>query len=258
MNIFFKDKSFTRSLRAAFIFFAVGLVGCASNPQQQNELTDTTVENIDPLEGFNRKMFAFNDTVDTWFLKPVAKGYRWVAPAPVEVGVSNFFDNLGEVSNIVNDALQWKWKQASNDTGRLLLNTTVGLLGTIDVARHVGLEKSDGEDFGQTLGVWGVDAGPYLVLPLMGPATLRDGLARPVDYYTDPINYIEDDAHRYGLTALELVQLRAKLLDVEELAGGGGDKYIFMRDAYLQRREHLVNDGAVEDDFGGDFGGDGY
>lgn len=256
--MFFMDKYFTRCLRGALILFAVGLVGCASTPQQQNEFTDTTVKNVDPLEGFNRKIFAFNDTVDTWFLKPVAKGYRWAAPAPVEVGVSNFFDNLGEVSNIVNDALQWKWKQAGNDTGRLLLNTTVGLLGTIDVARHAGLEKSDGEDFGQTLAVWGVNAGPYLVLPLMGPTTLRDGLAMPADYYTDPINYIEDDAHRYGLKALELVQLRAKLLDVEDLAGGGGDKYIFMRDAYLQRREHLVNDGAVEDDFGGDFGEDGY
>lgn len=256
MTNYIMDKLPRRCVRVFCVLLAFGLVGCASTPKQQHDMTTVPATQTDPYEGFNRKMFAFNDTIDTWFLKPVAKGYRWVAPAPVEVGVSNFFDNLGEVSNIVNDALQWKWKQAGNDTGRFVLNSTVGLLGTIDVARHTGLEKSDGEDFGQTLAVWGMDAGPYLVLPLMGPTTLRDGLAMPVDYYTDPIKYIEDDAHRYGLSALELVQLRAKLLDVEGLAGG--DKYIFMRDAYLQRREHLVNDGVVEDDFGGDFGDDGY
>lgn len=246
-------------------FIKVGLllgvlctVGCATGPKKQvDDGADgaVPVPSVDPFEGYNRKMFAFNDTVDRWFLKPVAKGYAWLAPKPVEVGVSNFFDNLGEVGNVINDTLQWKWKQAGNDTGRFLVNSTVGLLGTIDVARYAGLEKSDGEDFGQTLAVWGVESGPFIVLPLLGPSNVRDTFAIPVDRYTDPVTYVDKDAHRYGLTALDLVQLRAKILQFERLAEG--DRYIFIRDAYLQRREHLVNDGVVEDDFGSDFE-DGY
>ncbi len=202
----------------------------------------------DPWEGYNRAVFAFNDKLDRVLLKPIAKGYRAVSPQVVETGVSNFFDNLGELSNIVNDILQLKMGQAANDTGRFLVNSTVGIGGLIDVADSIGLDKSDGEDFGQTLGDWGVASGPYLMLPFLGPSTLRDAPSRFVDSYTNPIRYLEDVPTRNSLYAGNVVSDRAELLAVEELTNG--DKYLFVRDAYLQRRDFLVEDGAIEDDFG--------
>ncbi len=215
-------------------------------------LAEDTEENpVDPWEGFNRSMFAFNDTLDTYFLKPVAKGYRAVTPDPVENSVSNVFDNLGEVRNVLNDLLQGKWAQAGNDSGRFLINSTIGLAGLFDVAGKMGLEKSDGEDFGQTLATWGVGRGPYLVLPFFGPSNVRDGLSRPVDIYSDPITYIDDVPTRNTITGVGLISSRAGLLQGEDLISG--DKYLFIRDAYLQRREFLIKDGEVEDDFGGDF-----
>ena len=146
--------------------------------------------------------------------------------------------------------MQWKWGQAGNDTGRFLLNTTFGVVGIFDVARSAGLNKSEGEDFGQTLAVWGVGQGPYLVLPFLGPSTLRDGAGLPVDWYSIPAVYVEPQRLQNTLYGLDLVQIRAGLLDLESLATG--DRYLFLRDAYLQRREHLINDGEVEDEFGSD------
>jgi phospholipid-binding lipoprotein MlaA len=202
----------------------------------------------DPWEGFNRKMFAFNDTVDTYTLKPIAKGYKAVTPDPVERGVSRMFSNVGEVVNVFNDLLQGKFRQAGNDTGRFVINTTIGLVGFFDVADHFGLPKNDGEDFGQTLGVWGVDSGPYLVLPLFGPSTLRDGPARIVDRFINPINEIDHVPTRNQIYGAEVISTRADLLEAEKFVRG--ERYSFIRDAYLQRRQFLLSDGGVEDDFG--------
>lgn len=235
-------------IRKVLCLILIGtLVGCASNPKNDGDQNFVRHER-DKFEGFNRAMFAFNDTLDRWVLKPVAKGYVYIAPEPVEIGVKNFFSNLGEISNVFNDVLQWKWKTAGVDTGRFLINSTVGILGFFDVAQHMGLEENDGEDFGQTLAKWGVGEGSYLVLPFLGPTTLRDGFGKPIDIFTNPVTYVEPSRTAMGLTATDLIQTRAQLLDVEDLIQG--DKYVMIRSVYLQRRDFLNNDGVVEDDFG--------
>ena len=207
-------------------------------------------DQADPLEGYNRVMFSFNDGADRWVLKPVAKSYRFVTPDFLERGVSRMFSNLGEVLNIVNDVLQGKIGQAGNDTGRLFLNSTFGIAGFFDVARHAGLEKSDGEDFGQTFATWGVGEGAYVVLPFLGPSTLRDAPGLLLDSVFDPIGEIDHVPTRNQIYGVKVVSTRADLLEAEKLIKG--DKYTFIRDVYLQRREFLVNDGDVEDDFGDD------
>lgn len=204
----------------------------------------------DPLEGFNRAMFRFNDTADRWALKPVARGYRAITPDPVERAVARIFGNLGEVVNIVNDVLQGKVGQAGNDSGRFIINSTVGLVGIFDVAEHWGLPKSDGEDFGQTFATWGVGQGPYLVLPFLGPSTFRDAPGKALDSFLNPIAYVEHIPTRNQLHGTNIVSDRAVLLEAEKLVKG--DKYSFIRDVYLQRRDYLINDGQVEDDFGGE------
>lgn len=204
----------------------------------------------DPWEGFNRAMFRFNDTADRWFLKPTAISYRQVTPIFMQTGITNFFSNLSEINNVLNDVLQWKWGQAGNDTGRFLVNSTIGIVGLFDVAQHMGMEVSDGEDFGQTLAVWGFSSGPYLVVPLVGPSTVRDVPGEVVTWYASPLTYIDENAVEYSLKALDVVQTRASLLHAESLLKG--DRYVLMRDAYLQRREYLIKDGEQEDDFGGD------
>lgn len=207
--------------------------------------------NIDPYEGFNRKIFGFNDGLDRYLVKPVTKGYQAITPNFIERGVSNFFSNLSEVGSLVNATLQGKPKQGAKYTGRFLVNSTLGVAGLFDVAKYMHLEKTDAEDFGQTLAVWGVDSGPYLVLPFLGPSTLRGGVSIPVDRALDPLTYYpEDDTLRLGLNALEIIDLRTRLLKAEELITG--DRYLFLRDAYLQRREFLINDGKIEDNFGAD------
>jgi len=204
----------------------------------------------DPLEGYNRAMFSFNDKADRWVLKPVSKGYRYVTPDFVERGVSRMFSNLGEVLNVVNDLLQGKVGQAGNDGGRLLINSTIGLAGFFDVAKHAGLEKSAGEDFGQTFGAWGVGEGAYVVLPFWGPSTLRDAPSLLLDSVFNPIGEVDHVPTRNQLYGANVVSVRAGLLEAEKLIKG--DRYIFVRDVYLQRRQFLVNDGEVEDDFGDD------
>ncbi|ODS23004.1 hypothetical protein AB835_11165 [Candidatus Endobugula sertula] len=193
-------------------------------------------------------MYSFNNTLDTYFLKPVSQGYRYVTPDFVETGISNLFSNLGEMSNIFNAALQGKGERVAHYTGRFLFNSTIGLGGLFDVADAIGIEKINGEDFGQTLGTWGVESGPYLVLPFLGPSTIRDGFSIPVNTYTDPVTYIDHVPTRNRVLFVKTVDTRAKLLKVEELISG--DRYLFMRDAYLQRREFLINDGEVQDTFG--------
>lgn len=208
-------------------------------------------DSVDPWEGYNRKAHAFNDTLDRYLLKPTAKGYRAIAPDLVEEGVANFFDNLFEIRNVVNDLLQGQFAQAGKDSGRFLINTTIGIAGLFDVARHLGIEASDGEDFGQTLSVWGVGQGPYVVLPFFGPSTLRDTFGMPVNSYLNPVGYVDHVPTRNTLYGASVIDTRTALLDAEVLISG--DPYIFTRDAYLQRRDFLITNGALtEDDFGSD------
>ncbi|SDJ97425.1 phospholipid-binding lipoprotein MlaA [Pseudomonas delhiensis] len=200
----------------------------------------------DPWESVNRPIFVFNDTLDTYALKPLAQGYQKVTPNFVQDGVHNFFSNIGDVRNLVNDLLQGKLEHAGVDTSRLLFNTTFGLAGFIDVATRMGLQRND-EDFGQTLGYWGLGSGPYVMLPLLGPSTLRDAPSKIPDAYTGMYPYIDDVSVRNSIRAVDVVDTRADLLKSEKLISG--DKYTFIRNAYLQNREFKVKDGQVEDDF---------
>lgn len=204
-------------------------------------------EPSDPLEGFNRGAQAFNDTADRFVLKPVAKGYKRVVPDTLRRGVGNFFDNLFYPLVIVNQLLQGKVKEGVSDTGRFLMNSTLGLGGLFDPASHAGMPAHE-EDFGQTFAKWGIGPGPYLVIPFLGPSDVRDGTGSLVTYVVNPTHYIiTDDTARYSLMALNFVQVRAGLLDAEKLISG--DRYIFLRDAFLQRREFLNKDGQVNDEF---------
>lgn len=200
----------------------------------------------DPWESVNRPIFHFNDTVDTYALKPLAQGYQAVTPQFLETGVHNVFRNVGDVGNLANNLLQGKAYDAGVDTSRLLLNTTLGVLGFFDVASRMGLQRSD-EDFGQTLGVWGVGSGPYLVLPLLGPSSLRDAPSKIPDSFLTPYPYMDHVPSRNVTRGINVVDTRASLLDAERMISG--DKYIFIRNAYLQNREFRVRDGEVEDDF---------
>jgi len=200
----------------------------------------------DPWESINRPIFTFNDTLDTYALKPLAQGYQYVTPQFLEDGIHNMFRNIGDVGNLANNVLQAKPAAAGVDTARLIFNTTFGLLGFFDVGTQMGLQRSD-EDFGQTLGYWGVGSGPYVMLPLLGPSTLRDAPARYVDSYTGPYRYIDNVSVRNSIFGLNIVDTRASLLSAEKMVSG--DKYVFIRNAYLQNREFKVKDGQVEDDF---------
>ncbi|RKQ96399.1 phospholipid-binding lipoprotein MlaA [Kushneria sinocarnis] len=215
------------------------LAGCAGNQTQGSG------NPADPWEGFNRGVFAFNDTLDRYALKPVAQGYDYVTPTPVQQGVGNFFGNLGDVGNTFNSLLQGKLTNAGTSTARFLLNSTLGLGGLLDPASRMGIERHE-EDFGQTLASWGVGQGPYLVLPFLGPSTVRATAGLPVDWYSDPVTYLEDDKVRWGLRGLDLIDTRAGYLDQEQLIHG--DRYSFIRDTYLQRRQYLLNDGRPGQD----------
>lgn len=200
----------------------------------------------DPWESFNRPVFVFNDTLDTYALKPLAQGYQAVTPQFLEDGIHNMFSNVGEVGNLANNLLQGKVHAAGVDTSRLIFNTTFGVLGFFDIASKMELRKSD-EDFGQTFGVWGLNSGPYLVLPLLGPSTARDAVGKIPDSMLAPYPYISDVPARNTLRAVDVVQTRASLLPLEKLITG--DRYVFVRNAFLQNREFKVTDGQVVDDF---------
>jgi phospholipid-binding lipoprotein MlaA len=216
------------------------LAGCASLP---NEKADPR----DPWERFNRASFKVNDALDRAILRPTARAYVKVTPRVLRTGVSNFFDNLETVTTLVNDALQGKMAAAGHDTARFLLNSTLGLGGLLDPATAAGIDKND-EDFGQTLGKWGVKSGPYLMVPLFGPSTVRDLPARGVDTFTDPSHYLEDDSTRYTIDAVGIIDLRAGLLDLDDELNQSFDRYAFVRNAWLQRRDYKVEDGNVEDE----------
>jgi phospholipid-binding lipoprotein MlaA len=186
-----------------------------------------------------------NDSLDRAILRPTARAYVKVTPRVVRTGVNNFFSNLEVTTTLVNDLLQGKVRAAGHDTARLLLNTTLGLGGLFDPATAAGIDRND-EDFGQTLGKWGVVNGPYLMLPLMGPTTVRDGFGEAVDTFTEAPHYLEDDSTRYLITAVEVIDIRAGLLDLDEQLNQSFDRYAFVRSAWLQRREYKVKDGNVE------------
>ena len=209
---------------------------------------NTYASDDDPLEPMNRAIFEFNEIVDDNVLKPIAKGYKYVTPDPVEVGISNFFSNLGEIGTITNDLLQLKFSQAGRDTMRFFLNSTLGIFGIFDVATPLGLSKNK-EDFGQTLGFWGVPDGPYLVLPFLGPSSFRDGPSMIVDYELSPVEQLHHE-ERQVLQTLDIVDTRARLLRATKILDTAAkDKYIFIRESYLQKRESQVNDGNVKEEF---------
>ncbi len=232
----------TQFINILGVIFALVMTGCASTEYVENER--------DPWQGFNRTVYGFNDTLDQALLKPAAKGYQAVAPDFVETGVRNFFSNINDVSVAFNNLLQGKVADAVSDVGRVLFNTTIGLLGLFDVASEMGLQKHN-EDFGQTLAAWGVDSGPYLMLPFFGPSTLRDSTSVPVDnFLLNPINHIDmEKSDRMYLMAVDVVSVRAELLSLEKTVDEiATDKYSFIRDAYLDRRNYLVHDGAPPED----------
>ena len=200
----------------------------------------------DPFEELNRTSFQINEKVDSVILKPIAVTYS-KAPTPMKYGITNFFRNLKEVDNTVNQLLQGKPKLALNDLSRFVINSTIGLGGLIDVASNMGLERHD-EDFGQTLGVWGIPSGPYLMIPMLGPSSTRDLLSRPISSFLGGTFHMDDNNVRISLTALDAIETRERLLDVESLLSG--DKYDFVRDSYSQSREYEIKDGiGIEDDF---------
>lgn len=205
----------------------------AAQAQQEN----------DPWEGFNRAMFSFNDGLDRAVVKPVTQGYRYVTPEIAQTGVNNFFENLRDVRTMINNLLQGKVHNALEDFSRITFNTTFGIGGLIDVATPMGIPKNQ-EDFGQTLGYWGVSSGPYVVLPLFGPSTVRDTVGMVPDWYLDPVTYVDDRGARNSLRAVRLIDTRSQLMNAERIISG--DRYVFIRDAYLQRREYLINDGEMD------------
>lgn len=229
------------------------LIGCCASFLLVN---NALASDDDPWEKFNRSVFAFNDQLDRAILKPVAKVYDNVMPTPVKKGTSNFFSNLGEVSNTVNNLLQFKLGGTAASGSRFLINSTIGIFGIFDVASMIGIDKK-GEDFGQTLGYWGVGNGPFLMVPFFGPSTIRDGTGLVFDYEIGEYVYDQLDLtwkQDLGLNVLNAVQKRASLLSLESMMMG--DKYSFMRDVYLQNRANEVRDGKREEDQSSDSWGD--
>ena len=197
----------------------------------------------DPLEGWNRAVFGFNEGLDAALLKPVARGYQAVVPELVRSGVSNVFGNIGDGWSAINQLLQGKPVAAAQMTMRVATNTLFGIGGLFDVAGDLGIERQP-EDFGQTLGRWGLPAGPYLVWPLLGPSSLRETAAMPLDLSWRPAALSDDSATRIGLSTLQLIDVRASLLGASRLVDDIAlDKYVFIRDGYLARRRSLVYDG---------------
>ncbi|EIJ43489.1 surface lipoprotein [Beggiatoa alba B18LD] len=227
-----------RPLSCLITFAAVSsLSGCAT----------VTADNVDPYEPINRKIYAFNEAIDDAVLRPVAMTYKEITPRPINEGVSNIFSNVGDVVVVVNDLLQFKGKQAASDSMRLLFNSTIGIFGILDVGTAFGFPKHY-EDFGQTLGYWGVGSGSYIVLPFFGPSSTRDTVGWAGDLALDPRWYIGEGERTRNFIAVtnvvSAVDKRADLIGVEKVLDQGAlDQYTYVRNAYLQRREFLVYDG---------------
>lgn len=244
-----------RPLRLGLMITALAFLvtGCASSRPAAYEVPPS-----DPLEGFNRAMFAVNKAGDKAIVRPLAKGYEFITPDPVEKGVSNFFSNINSPVSILNNLLQGKFKGAFTETSRLVLNSTLGLGGIFDPATDAGIEERQ-EGFGQTLAVWGVKPGPYLVLPFFGPSSVRDGIGSYADFRTTPLTYYDNSSVRDKLRILELISLRASLLPLDKQLYGAADPYLFLRNSWVQNRNFKIFDGNPpeqnddDDDFGGEF-----
>ncbi len=206
-----------------------------------------TIENRDPFIDINRLVFGFNEYFDNLLLRPVAVAYVNFVPPPMRAGVNNFFGNVDDLNTMANNLLQGKIGDAISDCGRILINSTVGIGGLIDVASELGLEKHQ-EDFGQTLGVWGVEPGPYVVLPIFGASSVRDTFGFVIDSFANPVYYLEDDKIRVSTYGVERVDWRMDLMQAEALVTG--DSYLFVREAQFQNREYQVRDGEIDDPFG--------
>jgi phospholipid-binding lipoprotein MlaA len=218
---------------ALVVIIAASLYGCVTLPPNSPRSPQ------DPWESWNRGVYKFNDALDRAVAKPVARTYVHIVPHPVRTGISNFFANLRTTTVMINDALQGKFKAAANDLGRFALNTTVGVGGLLDPATAAGLDRND-EDFGLTLGHWGVHAGPFVELPLLGPSSVRDAPAKVADIYTSPIHYVHETYLEYGLFVLDLVDKRASLLSLDDTLKQVYDPYAFVRDAYLANRAYRI------------------
>lgn len=226
-----KEIFFRAVLLISLLF---GLVGCATNKGP--------VDPQDPYEHFNRKVFAFNMALDKALFRPVAKTYDTIFPWPVKKGVHNFFNNVGDITSAANELLQLDVPQAIADLARVVINTIVGIGGLFDVATRLGVER-DAEDFGLTLAHWGAKDSPYLVLPFLGPATIRDAVALPVNYFLlSPWGYVKSPEIRYISAGLYFVQRRSELLIGDKVLEQSFDPYLFVRDAYLQRRAYLIDE----------------
>lgn len=235
-------KIMPRLPRALFALPLLALLtACATLP------ANYTPDPRDPLERVNRGTFAFNQALDKAVLRPVIRGYKKVTPKFVRTGISNFFSNAEYPVVMVNNLLQAKFGPAANDLGRFLFNSTLGIGGLLDPATAAGFDRNN-EDFGQTLGRWGVAPGPYLMVPLLGPYTLRDGIGSLADDFAEPRHYLEDDSTRYTLWAAGQLDRRAGLSETDAIIDRAGDPYAFVRSAYLQRRQYLVTDGAITDE----------
>jgi phospholipid-binding lipoprotein MlaA len=219
---------------AAMLALSAALAGCASLPKGEKR------DPRDRFERFNRSIYAFNTTADHLLLRPVARGYVKITPAPVRTSVHNFLDNLAYTKTIINDFLEGKWQDGGTDTARLVLNTTIGIGGLFDPASKAGLDRHH-TDFGQTLGIWGVPSGPYLLLPILGPSTVRDAIGLLPDEYTTLPAYIRPVWIPWTIGAMYGVDVRVGLLDEDKLIESAYDPYAFVRNVWLQRREYLIH-----------------
>ena len=246
-----RSRTSARTLLRWAVIAALGastaiVTGCATTREaiESVKTAGSRFDRFDPIEPVNRVVYTFNDKIDKAVVKPVALGYKTILPTQVRYCISNVFGNIADVPTSLNNFLQGKIKEGGSDLCRVGVNTTVGLLGCFDIASKWGFEKHN-EDFGQTLGRWGVQTGPYIVLPLLGPSTLRDAVALfAVDSRIDPVRYVNDVPVRNISYGVRLIDRRAQLLDTTNfLEDAALDPYIFVRDAYLARRRSLVNDG---------------
>lgn len=242
-------RSLRPALAAALLAALAATSGCAANGNSVRTAPET-----DPWEPTNRSIYAINDTVDRYTLKPIARGYRTVVPSVVRTGVSNFSNNLSTPASAFNNLLQGKPIRSLSDVTRFVINTTIGIGGLFDPAAAGGLERYN-EDFGQTLAVWGVPDGPFVVLPIVGPSTLRDAVAFPVNWVTDVQFWIDESSVRDKINGLRLVDLRHRLLPADRFLEESKDPYVTLRESYLQNRRFEIYDGdpPVDDDFYEDF-----
>ncbi|MCF6249645.1 MAG: VacJ family lipoprotein [Methylococcaceae bacterium] len=242
MHTFPHNKGVSTLFITLLILLTLFLAGCASTEVIEEDIAEVDVATeTDPFEDFNRSMFGFNESLDTYLAEPISDAYLWVTPQFVQTGIANFFNNLKDVNVVLNDMMQGKLMQGVGDTGRFTVNSTIGLLGLFDVATEIGLEKHE-EDFAQTLAVWGVPAGPYLVLPILGPSTSRGVPGAVFDTAANPASYIG-----LPIQVLQMLNARANaeggLNFINEAAL---DPYVFTRESFLQYRKHLITDGESE------------